>query len=44
MFGSWGLVIYRWKGLENIFPTVYYKPPNALKLQLKNKKEKHVVV
>jgi hypothetical protein len=25
--GIWGLLIYRWKGLENTFPTVYYMPP-----------------
>jgi hypothetical protein len=24
IFGIWGLVIYRWKGLENTFPMVYY--------------------
>jgi hypothetical protein len=23
IFGIWGLVICHWKGLENIFPTVY---------------------
>jgi hypothetical protein len=23
----WGLLIYRWKGLENTFSTVYYMPP-----------------
>jgi hypothetical protein len=22
----WGLLKYRWKGLENTFPTVYYMP------------------
>jgi hypothetical protein len=25
--GIRGLLIYRWKGLENTFPTVYYMPP-----------------
>jgi hypothetical protein len=24
ILGIWGLVIYRWKGLENIFPKLYY--------------------
>jgi len=24
ILGIWGLVIYRWKGLENTFSTVYY--------------------
>jgi hypothetical protein len=42
MFGSWGLVIYHCKGLENIFPMVYYKPPNALKLQLKKTRKKNM--
>jgi hypothetical protein len=27
--GIWGLLIYRWKGLENTFPTVYYMPPKV---------------
>jgi hypothetical protein len=31
--------MYRWKGLENTFPTVYYTPENFLKLHLKNKKK-----
>jgi hypothetical protein len=44
MFGIWGLVIYRWKGLENTFPNVYYTLPNILKLQFQNKKEKYVIV
>jgi hypothetical protein len=44
MFGILGLVIYRWKGLENTFPPVYYTPPNFLILQLKNDKEKYVVI
>jgi hypothetical protein len=25
--GNWGRVIDRWKGLENIFPRIYYTPP-----------------
>ena len=29
MFGIWRRVIYRWKGLENTFPTVYYTPQNV---------------
>ena len=28
IFGIWGLVINRWKGHENTFPTVYYMPHN----------------
>jgi len=44
MFGILGLVIYRWKGLENTFPTVYYTPQYSYKMQLQNKKEKSVVV
>jgi hypothetical protein len=28
IFGIWGLVIYRWKGLENTFPMVYYMSQN----------------
>jgi hypothetical protein len=44
IFGICGRVIYRWKGLENTFPTVYYMPTNILKLHLKKKKEKSVVV
>jgi hypothetical protein len=24
--GRWDLVIYRWKGFENSFPTTYYTP------------------
>jgi hypothetical protein len=44
MFGIWGLEIYRWKGLENTFPTVYNTPTKFLQLHLKNKKQKYVVV
>jgi hypothetical protein len=44
MFRIWGLVIYRWKGLENTFPTVYYTPPNVLELQFVIEKEKFVVI
>jgi hypothetical protein len=36
--------MYRWKGLENTFPTVYYTPINVPKLHLKKKKEKIVVI
>jgi hypothetical protein len=25
----WGHVIYRWKGIENIFPAVYNMPPKS---------------
>jgi hypothetical protein len=44
IFGIWRLVIYRWKVLENTFPTVYYMSTNVLKLHLKNKKQKSGVV
>jgi hypothetical protein len=44
IFGIWRLVVYRWKGLENTCPTVYYMPTNVLKLDLKNEEEKYVVV
>jgi hypothetical protein len=27
LLGIFGILIYRWKGLENTFPTVYYMPP-----------------
>jgi hypothetical protein len=40
IFGIWRLVIYRWKGLENTFPTVYYMPKNVLNLHLKTQKTK----
>jgi hypothetical protein len=43
-FGIWRHVIYRWKGPEITFPAVYYMPPNVLKLQLQNEKEKYVVI
>jgi hypothetical protein len=26
ILGLWGLEIYRWKGLEFSFPTVYFTP------------------
>ena len=26
VLGIWEILIYRWKGLENTFPTVYYMP------------------
>jgi hypothetical protein len=32
IFGIWGLVIYRWKGLENTFPMVYYMSQKDKKL------------
>jgi hypothetical protein len=44
IFGIQRLVVYRWKGLENTFPRVYYTPTNVLKLHLTKKKEKIVVV
>jgi hypothetical protein len=34
----WGLLIYRWKGLENTFPTVYYMPPEFQSFNRKTKK------
>jgi hypothetical protein len=42
MFGIWGCVLYRWKGLENTFPTVHYK--KFKNYSRKTKKEKFVVV
>ena len=29
IFRIWGLVIYRWKGIENTFPMVYYTSQNV---------------
>jgi hypothetical protein len=40
IFGILRLVIYRWIGLENTFPTVYYTPTIVLKLHLKKEKRK----
>ena len=37
---TWGLLIYRSKGLGTTFPAVYYTPKKALKSQPQNKKEK----
>jgi hypothetical protein len=37
MFGIWGRLIYRCKGLENTFPTVYYTPQKVYKSHLQNK-------
>ena len=37
MLGIWRHVIHQWKGLENIFPTVYYTP-QVLELQSQNRK------
>ena len=34
----WGRVIYRWKGLENNFPTVYYMPQIVEIIVAKRKK------
>jgi hypothetical protein len=34
----WGHVIYRWKGLENTFPMVYYVPPESQNCSHKTKK------
>jgi hypothetical protein len=44
IFEICGHLIYRWKGLENTFPMVYYKPKKCLELHLKKRKEKSVVV
>jgi hypothetical protein len=27
ILGIWGLLIYRWEGLEITFPMMYYMPP-----------------
>jgi hypothetical protein len=40
MFGIWGLEIYRWKGLENTFPTVYYTPTTVSTITSKKQKNK----
>jgi hypothetical protein len=44
IWGIWGILIYRWQGLESTLPTVYYTPQNSQKLQLQNKNENFVVV
>jgi hypothetical protein len=43
ILGIWGLVVYRWKGLENTFPMVYYTP-QKFKLQPQAEKEKTCIV
>jgi hypothetical protein len=35
-----GLLICRWKGLENTFPTVYYMPPPKNKIVVAKQKRK----
>jgi hypothetical protein len=40
----WGLLINRYKGLENNFPTVYYIPLKSQNYSRKNQKNKYVVV
>ena len=46
IFGIWGLVIYRWKCLENTFPMMYYTPQkfNIITLQSQNENEKFVII
>ena len=41
MFNIWRRVIYRWKGLENTFPTVYYTPQNLKKTVEKRQRKIH---
>ena len=40
IFGIWGLAIYRWKGLEHMFPIVYYTSQKGLNCSHKTKKKK----
>jgi hypothetical protein len=35
----WGLVMYRWKGLENTFPTLYYMPKKIQFIVAKEKEK-----
>ena len=37
---KWGLVIYRWKGLKIIFPTVYYTRPKMFNIAVLKRKRK----
>jgi hypothetical protein len=39
ILGNLGPLVYRWKGLENTFPTVYYMPPTFLNCIRKRKKK-----
>ena len=42
IFGIWRLVIYRWKGLENTFPTVYYHVHKFSKIKFEKHKKKNL--
>ena len=42
--GIWERVIYRWKGLENYFPEVYYTPQKIYNSVAKRQKKNYVVV
>jgi hypothetical protein len=45
IFGIWRLVIYRWKGLDYTFPTVYYTPTNEITFEKEKRKIcSHLVV
>ena len=44
VLGTRGLVINRWKGLENTFPTVYYTPRIFEHYSRKTKMKKLVIV
>ena len=44
ILGIVGRVIYNWRGLENIFPTVYYTPKKLKNYSKKNEKKKFVVI
>ena len=39
VLGIWGLLIYRWKGIENTFPTVHYMPPKFKNYSRKTQEE-----
>jgi hypothetical protein len=39
-----GLLIYRWKDLENTFPTVYYMPQECKITVVKEKEKEYTVV
>jgi hypothetical protein len=42
MFGILGRVIYRWKGLENRFPTVYYMPQEVFETTIEKLKKENL--
>ena len=37
--GICGRVIYHWKGIKTIFPTIYYTPQKILKIQSQGEKK-----